>query len=419
MQNKTGFKQWIGLTFLIGFGFMTMGLMDPLYNSYIPLFLSRYIHSNTLIGAVMTLDNVLQLILIPIIAVWSDRTRTRIGRRMPFILVMLPVSAALFLLLPFSAASGIRALVIAIFCFNLFKTSVRGPVVALMPDTIPGEYRSEANGVINMMGGIGAIIGTLILAPLLGPIAEWLPFAVTAVCIVIAVLVLLLFVHERLPDQPETTEETTPVWHSIKTAFTAGHSSVALILVSLFCWFLGYEGAQAFLSKYMVEVLGTTESNATLAMGVVGVAQVIFALPVGYLAHRVGRKRYIRFSLLILTLILALIPASTIMAKSAGLSSGGILVLCLALFFCFGAFWVGVVVNSFPMLWQMADFGNMGIFTGLYYTFSQSAAIVAPPITGLIIDLTHYYGIFVFCALCMLAAFFVMRRVSAGEADKK
>jgi MFS family permease len=392
--------------------------MDPLYNSYVPLFLSRYIRSNALIGGVMTLDNVLQLFLIPVIAVWSDRTRTRIGRRMPFIVVMLPIAAVLFLSLPFSAAHSVALLILALFCFNIFKTSVRGPVVALMPDTIPADYRSEANGVINMMGGIGAIIGTLILAPMLGPIAEWLPFAVSSIAIVAAVIILLIFVHEKLPEPgTEAAEEKTPpVWHSVKTAFSAGHSSVAMILISIFCWFLGYEGAQAFLSKYMVEVLNTSESNATLAMGVVGVAQVIFALPVGYLAHKYGRKNYIRFSLSIITVILALIPISTILAKNAGWGGTSILVLCLALFFCFGAFWIGVVVNSFPMLWQMADFGNMGIFTGLYYTFSQSAAIVAPPITGLIIDLTHYYGVFAFSALCMVAAFIVMGRVSAGEA---
>ncbi|WP_349629684.1 MFS transporter [Breznakiella homolactica] len=164
----------MGLTFLIGFGFFTMGLMDPLYDTYIPVFLRRYIASNAAVGGVMTLDNLLQLFLIPFISIWSDRTRTRIGRRMPFIIVMLPISAVLFTLFPKAASLSLAALIILIFIFNMFKTSVRGPVVALMPDTIPGEYRSEANGVINMMGGIGLIAGTLVLAPLIG-INEQIP----------------------------------------------------------------------------------------------------------------------------------------------------------------------------------------------------------------------------------------------------
>ncbi len=107
-KEKSGFSQYMGLTFLIGFGFFTMGLMDPL------------------VGGIMTLDNVLQLCLIPLIAIWSDRTRTRIGRRMPFIIVMLPISAVLFSLFP--RANSLLTLIILIFIFNMFKTSVRGPV---------------------------------------------------------------------------------------------------------------------------------------------------------------------------------------------------------------------------------------------------------------------------------------------------
>jgi hypothetical protein len=76
--------------------------------------------------------------------------------------------------------------------------------------------------------------------------------------------------------------------------------------------------------------------------------------------------------------------------------------------FLYGMVWIGVVVNSFPMLWQMASFGTMGIYTGLYYTFSQGVAILSLPITGIIIDLAGYAGIFVFGGICMLAAWLVM-----------
>jgi len=144
MGKDKGFRKYLGLTFLIGFGFFTMGLMDPLYDTYVPKFLQKYISSFSLIGLVMTLDNVLQLFLIPIVAAWSDKTRTKIGRRMPFIIVMLPLAALFFGLIPDSAGVSLVALILVIFMLNIFKTSVRGPIVALMPDTIPGEYRSEA-----------------------------------------------------------------------------------------------------------------------------------------------------------------------------------------------------------------------------------------------------------------------------------
>jgi MFS family permease len=109
----------------------------------------------------MTLDNMFAIFLIPIFSAISDRTRTRIGRRMPFIITFLPLSAFAFGLIPFSALSSLALLIILIFALNVFKQSVRGPVVALMPDIIPGEIRSEANGVINTMGGIATIEGLL------------------------------------------------------------------------------------------------------------------------------------------------------------------------------------------------------------------------------------------------------------------
>jgi MFS family permease len=410
-----GFGAYAKITVLIGFGFLTMGLMDPLYDTYVPIFLRRYINSNAAVGGIMTLDNLLQLFLIPLVSVWSDRTRTRLGRRMPFIVVMLPISAVLFRLIPFFAAISLWALIAILFVFNIFKTSVRGPVVALMPDTVPGEFRSEANGVINMMGGFGLIIGTLILAPMMSR-DEGFPFLLAALCIFAATAILLVSVREIIPEV-SAAEEKKPFLLSVKTAFSGNNASVPRILVSLFFWFTAYEGIKPFLGLYMVEVLMVDEGKAALAQGVAGIAGVIMAVPSGCLAHRMGRRNFIRLSLVVLAVILGAIPLSGPAASALGISGdSGTLVLFLVLMFLYGAVWIGVVVNSFPMLWQMAGFGAMGIYTGLYYTFSQSAAILAPPVTGLVIDLGGYPGIFIFGAVCMLIAWFVMSGVSAGEA---
>jgi Na+/melibiose symporter-like transporter len=416
--GKRGFGPYLGITFLIGCGFFTMGLMDPLYDTYVPFFLRRYIGSNAAVGGIMTLDNILQLLLIPVVSIWSDRTRTRLGRRLPFIVVMLPLSAILFRLIPTMAARSLFSLIVILFCFNLFKTSVRGPVVALMPDTIPGDYRSEANGVINMMGGIGLIVGTIGLAPLMNR-DETLPFFIAGICIIAAVAVLLIFVRERMPEDSGESGESNSLVHSFKIAFSAGNASVARILAALFFWFMAYEGVKPFLGLYMVSALGTSEGMAALAQGTAGVSSVILALPSGFLAHRLGRRNFIRTSLIILSVIMLLIPLANLAAGQWGLGRRAGLILFLSLMFLYGAVWIGVVVNSFPMLWQMAGFGTMGIYTGLYYTFSQGAAILAPPVTGLVIDISGYHGIFIFGSLCMLAAFFIMAGVSAGEAGEK
>ncbi|HAH96788.1 MAG TPA: MFS transporter, partial [Firmicutes bacterium] len=207
MQNeKTGFRKFLGLTFLIGFGFFTMGLMDPLYDTYVPIFLGKYIDQNKTIGAIMTLDNIFALFLIPIVSAWSDNMRTRIGRRMPFIIITLPLTAICFSYLPYAAAISLSALIVTVFFLNVFKQSARGPVVALMPDTIPGEYRSEANGVINTMGGIAAIIGTIglarlmdvdIILPLLGATKDRLPFPVAGLLVILATILVFVFVREK------------------------------------------------------------------------------------------------------------------------------------------------------------------------------------------------------------------------------
>jgi MFS family permease len=424
--KKKGFGGYVGITVLIGFGFFTMGLMDPLYDTYVPLFLRRFIGSNAGVGAIMTLDNILQLLLIPLISVWSDNTRTKMGRRMPFIVVMLPVSAVLFSLLPPAADRSFIVLLGVLFLFNIFKTSVRGPVVALMPDTIPGDYRSEANGVINMMGGIGLIVSTLLLARLMErrilppPFpAESLSFGIASLAILLAVLVLLCFVREKLPEEGKNAgepEKKTPVFAALREVFgSRENGSVVRILISLFFWFTAYEGAKPFLGLYMVDALGVSGGNAALAQGAAGISSVAMAVPAGYLAHRVGRRRFIRWSLALLALILLCIPPAGMIGVRAGLGAGGVLAVFLILMFLYGAVWIGVVVNSFPMLWQMAGFGTMGIYTGLYYTFSQSAAILAPPVTGLIIDLSGYGGIFIFGGICMIAAWFTMGGVKAGE----
>jgi MFS family permease len=422
--DKAGFKPYLKLTFLIGFGFFTMGLMDPLYDTYVPIFLGKYVSSMTLVGLIMTLDNIFALFLIPLSSVLSDRTRTKIGRRMPYIITLLPLTAIFFGSLPYAAGASLGALVALIFGLNLVKQAARGPVVALMPDIIPAEFRSEANGVINTMGGIATIVGTIGLArlmdidivlPLLGSTKDRLPFPLAGLLVVLAVLLLYFFVKERGAGGDTDKENDEPFFQSLKTVAGQADKSAFYILVALFLWFLGYQGVLPFIGKYSLEILGTSSGTAALAAGMVGVAYAIFAIPSGYIAHRRGRKKTIRTSLLVivaLTLLLFFHDPLT-----AGLSGTLRLYSFWLMMFAFGMFWVSIVTNSFPMLWQMASWGTMGIYTGLYYTASQAAAILAPILTGAIIDLAGYRGIFLFCSLCMLAAFFVMGQVRKGEPE--
>jgi MFS family permease len=420
--QKKGLKGYYTTTFLIGLGFFTMGLMDPLYDTYVPIFLARFVESKALIGSIMTFDNILAIFLIPIFSAISDRTHTRIGRRMPFIVICLPVTAVAFGLIPFSALNSLWLLILLVFILNLFKQAVRGPVVALMPDMIPGNLRSEANGVINTMGGIATIVGTVGLARLMdipinlpgrGPTTEILAFPISSVLVIIAVLLLFFFVKERKATASEQSEKKEPILHSLKVIFKEQDKSALFILLSLLFWFMGYQGILPFVGLYSKDILRTSSGTASLAAGMVGIAYALFAIPSGIVAHRVGRKKTIRLSLAILVVLLVGVFLHD--PLTSGMSDAFRQYTFWALLFGFGIFWVSVVTNSFPMLWQMSTYQTVGIYTGLYYFFSQLASIISPPITGAFIDLFGFRAIFLYGSVSMLIAFFLMGQVKRGE----
>jgi MFS family permease len=423
-KKKKGLQGYYLTTFLIGLGFFTMGLMDPLYDTYIPIFLSRYIDSNGIIGSIMTLDNLVAILLIPFFSALSDRTRTRIGRRMPFIIILLPLTAICFSLIPFATLYALWALIALVFLLNFFKQGVRGPIVALMPDMIPGELRSEANGVINTMGGIATIVGTIGLARFMDvkinfrgvPTDNILAFPLASILVIIAVILLFLFVKEKNGSYTEEEkEEKAPFMKSIKVIFGEKDKSALYILLSLLFWFIAYQGVLPFVGKYSVEVLHTSSGTAALAAGMVGIAYAIFAIPSGKFAHKHGRKKTIRGALFSLVIVLSLIYVHS--KITVNWSSSARQYSFWLLLFLFGIFWVSVVTNSFPMLWQMADYKTMGIYTGLYYFFSQLASIISPPITGTIIDFFGFPSLFIFAAVNMAIAFFLMKKVDRGEPE--
>lgn len=430
-KNGEGFSRYLPLTFLIGFGFFTVGMMDPLYDSYVQIFLARYIPYKSVIGVIMSLDNLLALFLIPLVSVWSDQTRTKIGRRMPWILALLPLSAVCFAAIPYAAEYSLYALVILLLFLNLFKQSARGPVVALMPDTIPGQYRSQANGVINTMGNVAAIVGTLFLArlmdvdrvlPVIGATKNRLAFPAAAVFVLVAVVFLFFFVRERDSsgkrdnggsDTADDAKE--PFFKSISLVFSARDKSGFLVLVSLFLWFVGYQGVVPYLTEFSIKTFSLTTGQGPLAMGMVGISSALFAIPMGYAASKWGRRRMIRISLVAIACLMVAVYFLEPFGALLGLGIKEMTLAFWGLMFGYGVFWICVVANSFPMLWQMAHFGNIGVYTGLYYTFSQLAAIVAPAFSGAIIDAAGYRSMFVFCAVFFFLAFITMGFVTGGE----
>src|SRR5690349_24128769 len=191
-----------GKIFLLGFGFFGVSVIWGVYNAFVPIFLAnKFGLEPAFIGFFMTLDNVAALFIQPPVGAWSDRLRTPLGRRLPFILIGAPITALAFGLIPLASA---LPLFVACTSTLLLSAAIwRTPVVALMPDITPSQYRSQANGIVNFMGGIGAIVA-LQAGGVLYKLSPSFPFWLGSILVLISTLIVYLFIKE--PREYETTE---------------------------------------------------------------------------------------------------------------------------------------------------------------------------------------------------------------------
>ncbi|HHY64159.1 MAG TPA: SLC45 family MFS transporter, partial [Clostridiaceae bacterium] len=209
----------VAKTFAISLAFFTISLAWTLYNTFVPIFLMGNEHipglirSSTVLGFIMTLDNIFGLIFQPYFGSLSDRTKTRFGRRMPFIIIGIPLAALFFTMIPFYGNIGslfktdlrLFALMFSVICMNFFMSVYRAPATALMPDATPPALRSRANGIITAMGGLGTIIAFSLGGKLFNINPKY-PFIMGGVIMIIALAVLLIFHKE--PEEPYSADES-------------------------------------------------------------------------------------------------------------------------------------------------------------------------------------------------------------------
>jgi MFS family permease len=397
MQEKLHYKN----TFLLGLGFFCISIVWPLYNAFVPIFLSKYISSAMLIGFVMTFDNIAAITLQPFFGALSDRTHTRWGRRMPYLIIGIPVSAIFFAMIPFQF-SFVSLIVIAM-SFNIMMSVYRAPTVALMPDLTPSGQRSKANGIINLMGGAGAALA-LFVGPMLYDINKYYPFAAAALVMLIALAILVKTIKE--PQKAVKEEEHTGIIKAFVEVIRDKEKSALLMLVAIFLWFLSYQGIEALFTLYGVNYLGIKESKAAFLLSFFSVTFLIFAIPSGILATKIGRRKTIMAGIIGLSVVFLLITFfKSILILGILLALGGI-------------FWSLININSYPMVVEMAAESKIGAYTGLYYFFSSLAAIIGPPFMGLIVDFAGYGSLFIISISFLLLAFITIMFVRRGESQK-
>ncbi|MBC7123530.1 MAG: MFS transporter, partial [Pseudothermotoga sp.] len=181
---------------LLGFGFFGINTIWPLYNAFVPIFLKSFGLSSFVVGVYMTIDNIFALLLSPYVGALSDQTKTKLGKRKPYILIGAPLAAMFFLLIPTSWLRGnFSAITFSIVFMNLAMALFRSPLIALMPDTTAPQFRSQANGIINFMGGLGAMLAYL-SGRFLYELSPMGPFLVGSLLLLVSNMLVVLFVRE-------------------------------------------------------------------------------------------------------------------------------------------------------------------------------------------------------------------------------
>ncbi|MHA1236975.1 MAG: MFS transporter [Candidatus Hodarchaeales archaeon] len=453
-------------TLLIGLGFMTTGISWSMYNTYVPYMLETtwFFKENSyflmpallIIGLIMTFDNIIAWLIQPWIGARSDNTwHSRWGRRIPYLLVGIPISAIAFVFIPLvwwfvpgaefgTAAFSLLPLflfMIVINIFNVFMASYRSPVVALMPDLIPPEDRTKANGAINLMGGLGSVIaffgGKIVvnfgrsLAPVGSGLGDQygftLGFVLTSIIMVLALIVLRLTIKEsEIPFGQEIKEEVK-LQNAFSEVFRSSDKSGMFILLAIFLWFTGYQAMETFFSLYGVYTLGFDNvEDVAFYLNAFAIPFLLMAIPSGLIAAKIGRSKTIKIGLV--GIVVALTPLAILPMRNLAADNQGTALIILIVCLIFGgSSWALVNINSIVIVWEIGG-EKRGAYTGLYYFFSMLAAVAGPPLVGLM--LTVINGViggpgremdflFMVSVVFLFLAFLAMFKVKSGELGQK
>ena len=394
-------------TFLVGLAFMAISAFWQMYDTVIPLMLRNIFGiKDTASGVIMALDNVLALFMLPIFGMLSDKA----GRRIPFIVCGTFVAVASCMLIPVAGASKSFVLFFAALAVLLLSMGTfRSPAVALMPDVTPKPLRSKGNAVINLMGTVGGIY-TLIMIKLLikenanAADVNYLPiFIAVASLMAICAIVLSAAVNDALDAENDELSDGANERSGGKLSKPMLRS-LMLILVSVFLWYMGYNAVTTAYSKYATSVWGMELGNASLCLVIAQVGALAAFLPIGIISSKIGRKRMI----IIGVVTLALCFGAMALARAF---SGWM----FAVFVLIGFAWAAINVNSFPMVVEISRSGDIGKYTGYYYTFSMAAQIITPVLSGALLEHVGYHTLLPYASLMAGAAVVTMAFVRHGD----
>ncbi len=411
-MEKLNYKR----TFFIGLAFLSICAFWQMYDNIIPLILQNTFHLNeTFTGAIMAADNILAVFLLPFFGTLSDKANTRLGKRTPFIIIGTSVAVLFLMVLPF--ADKKQNFIVFVICLAVLLVAMgfyRSPAVALMPDLTPKPLRSKANAVINLMGAIGGVYTLLLIRFLVkgGTRPDYTAvFAGVAFLMVAAVILLVITVKEKkIAAEIEKGEiEEEEIAGEMVTANTKElpkpvKKSLYMILLSIFFWFAAYNAVTTAFSRYAVKVWKLEGGGFADCLMVATVAAILSYIPIGIISEKFGRKKCIQGGLVLL--LISYLSAAFFPVYHPAINIGFVLI---------GIGWASISVNSLPMVVEICSLGDVGKYTGVYYTFSMAAQIFTPIFSGFLMQHISYRILFPYACVFTILAMITMRMVKHGD----
>lgn len=420
-------------TILVGFAFLSISAFWQMYDGLVPKILTETFGiSESISGYIMAADNILALFLLPLFGGLSDRCHSRLGRRRPFILFGTLAAVILMMGLPildnsyYTSPSAAKAItfIILLGLILIAMGTYRSPAVALMPDVTPKPLRSKGNAIINLMGAVGGVLYLIVTSILYSNSRtqglahiDYLPlFIIVGGVMLFALFIIMFFVNEpklcaeqaeyekahpeeNLSEKTEENKEVMPA---------AVKKSLVFLLLSIALWFIGYNGITTWFTTYAKEVWNMNIGAASSCLTVATAGAIVSYIPVGAISSKLGRKRTIKFGVLLLASCFACGFIYTLLFDSFS-------PFLFVIFALVGVAWASINVNSLPMVVEMCAGSDVGKFTGLYYTFSMSAQIITPIAAGYLLDNVDYKVLFLYAAVFVALSFVTMCFVKHGD----
>ncbi len=220
---------------------------------------------------------------------------------------------------------------------------------------------------------------------------------------------------KQVVENTKKKHQSPKEWWGSKNDLEKGRlKSFALILASIFMWFMGYNAVSSNLSIYTTKALNLSAGVASIISGVsMGISAIAF-IPVGYMAAKIGRRKSIMIGF-----ALAVVSFVLICFAVAPNDVAAIPAVLFALFYLIAGFGLIIAnVNTFPMVTELSTAETVGQYTGYYYVATMSAQAITPAIGGAIMDAGGNKYLFLYSAACIVIAIVLMFFVKHGDSKQ-